>query len=81
MEKLKPCPYCGGEADIQHKSFYMSSAYCVECKVCRTRTKLVFADTIGYKVVDNKFKETRYDTLTAIKMVVDLWNRRVNENV
>mgnify|MGYP002508214868 CR=1 FL=1 len=34
MDELKPCPFCGGEANINHgngifKRFYV---YCVKCK-------------------------------------------------
>lgn len=33
--ELKPCPFCGGKADI-HQAY--DSSYCVQCNVCGATT-------------------------------------------
>lgn len=39
--KLKPCPFCGGEAEIKrYVGFGFEQAY-VECANCETRTKMI----------------------------------------
>lgn len=38
-EKLKPCPFCGGEAEV--KQAY-DGHYCVSCMICGIRT--LFSD-------------------------------------
>lgn len=48
MIKLKPCPFCGGQAEIIHKHDYpipaLNSIY-VKCQKCGTETKTVEAST------------------------------------
>ena len=34
--KLKPCPFCGGEARLMYK--HTEQAYYIVCKGCRTHT-------------------------------------------
>lgn len=60
--KLKPCPFCGGEAYIKIKSFdvFIHGAV-VECSKCKARTKLV-EPSMDY---------------TAKDKAAELWNRRV----
>lgn len=60
-EKLKPCPFCGGEARIGRRDYcfedsneYAMSAHYVECSTCYVRT-------IEYKSKDG---------------AADAWNRR-----
>lgn len=39
MAKLKPCPFCGGEADILEHQFYgLSPTYGVKCLDCNCET-------------------------------------------
>lgn len=39
MEKLKPCPFCGGEARIiTHRFYELSNTYGVTCKKCGSET-------------------------------------------
>lgn len=35
MKTLKPCPFCGGEAEVRMNIF--SKAYSVECKKCTAK--------------------------------------------
>lgn len=44
--KLKPCPFCGGEAELKHEKLFFSQISYVECKGCHARisNKLVEAN-------------------------------------
>ena len=63
MEKLKPCPFCGSEADI-HERYRKGTAnrkmFWIECKTCWVAQ--YHGDIGGYRT---KAKAT------------DAWNRRV----
>lgn len=65
MDKLKPCPFCGGEAEvIPHKFFcsdlndWKTESYGVACKSC---------NTYGYQFFGCK------------RHAIKAWNRRVND--
>ena len=37
--KLKPCPFCGGDAHIKQKSWdIFITGVCVECDICGAKT-------------------------------------------
>ena len=60
--KLKPCPFCGGEACIKIKSFdVFTHGAIVECNKCFARTMLV-VPSMDYAAKDK---------------AAELWNRRV----
>ena len=64
QEKLKPCPFCGGEAEMSvdgGNHGYTPDIYYVKCKHCGAQIR---------KVSDNY-----YDLSNA---VVNAWNNRVN---
>ena len=60
--KLKPCPFCGGEATVFVSD---EGGVFVICIDCQTRTKKL-ADTLQYSKPTN-----------AVKEVIEAWNRRV----
>jgi len=37
--KLKPCPFCGGEASFVHKYYSTNDYIVVECEVCNISTR------------------------------------------
>jgi len=62
--ELKPCPFCGGEAEpIDEKEVYTDTAYAselwiIECKICQASTS---------------FQLTKEDAINS-------WNHRTEEN-
>lgn len=65
MEKLKPCPFCGGKAIIKRFA-NPKHWYCVECEDCHCRTD-------GF--VHNRREASDAENKEANAVV---WNRRVN---
>ena len=62
--KLKPCPFCGGKAKLELRSFdVFISAATVVCTKCGARTNMI-KPSCDYTAKDKAFK---------------LWNRRVKE--
>lgn len=61
LEELKPCPFCGGSANVGIKTFdlFNNGAY-VYCNKCGARTRLVEADV----------------KTCAVDEAEILWNRR-----
>lgn len=64
MEKLKPCPFCGGEAKL-----YVNDGVRVMCPKCRATSKILVDDYNGLEIRTN-----------AVMDVIKAWNRRVNDN-
>ncbi|MGN0553360.1 MAG: Lar family restriction alleviation protein [Oscillospiraceae bacterium] len=64
--KLKPCPFCGGEVELEHvdNEFYM-----ISCSKCSSAT------SFGYTYKDGTARDaTRAETVKA-------WNRRSFEMI
>lgn len=62
MDELKPCPFCGGEADLFEENF--GKTVWVQCTECGLSTSRYDKDAI----VDNKNGE---------EWATSRWNRRV----
>lgn len=77
MEKLKPCPFCGGEAYIKRVNYghnglgKFTETYEAGCKVCRLRytRESIFATKDGQPVI---YKNGYEDCVKA-------WNMRAGE--
>ena len=79
MEEIKPCPFCGGSAEITFKIPVYGVGGCeIKCTMCRAR------------VNDCKYSEYRFDEETrtfstpttyesiskCIERAIKAWNRR-----
>ncbi len=66
-QKLKPCPFCGGEAKTYMKHKIIGLTLWVQCTKCN-------AETLGYCPKDDleSFEECK-------KLAIEAWNRRVYE--
>lgn len=62
--KLKPCPFCGGEAVLM----VLDNGVSVKCWECRVSTVSKMDSTLLGKPTN------------AIKYVIEKWNRRVNDD-
>ena len=72
MDKLKPCPFCGGEAktivdyDTVGSGKFLMSAF-VECTVCGIYQRIRF----------DASKKQFSDFTDAFDRAISLWNQRV----
>lgn len=67
MVQLKPCPFCGGEAELKKDSYYAGAVkvervYC-RCSNCGIATR-IYGPSIDYCATDR---------------VIKVWNTRVND--
>lgn len=82
MDKLKPCPFCGGEAMFLRKSYMMSGsargwAFGVCCKKCGVTLKKT-----DYRLeVDFECSGEITVTVDERPQATDDWNRRVNNAI
>lgn len=81
MIELKPCPFCGGKAAVlcERKMLTLDRRpiFAVECRVGCDKCKIYFRQTCGVS-------ETEYKAPTAedkYEEAVEMWNRRVNDEV
>lgn len=70
-EKLKPCPFCGGEALFwTSKGRYKDFAY-IQCDTCSAKSKTVVSQ---FYVDDDEFWDS-----TACDRLTGAWNRRCSD--
>ena len=79
MYPLKPCPFCGGSAEVRvyHPKYYGTVGVSVVCKNCGARGKLAGisgftteGNTIATPITDDTVEKGR-------KQATELWNRRI----
>ena len=77
QNELKPCPFCGGEAEIHIQPVCGEKGVCVRCKKCKSRSKFDYFDCTYqyYHGEENVFISKE----RATKDIVKLWNRRAND--
>lgn len=74
--ELKPCPFCGGEAELHYQPLYTENGVCVRCIECNARSRFVLYDC-KYQAYHGE-KEVYVPKGRAINDVVNLWNRRAD---
>lgn len=72
-EKLKPCPFCGGEATFLHGSAYYTHTVAVRCAKCHAHTVAI---TFGDNGTLNPKYYSRDGEKSARDKVLELWNSR-----
>ena len=70
MEKLKPCPFCGGEATAYADNYHKIAVICNGCGV-----KLGIKLECGVELIDGWTAE--FEDLDA---AIEAWNRRVKND-
>ncbi len=44
MDKLKPCPFCGGEATIRKYEYFSEDTYNVYCEECGCEISMYYSE-------------------------------------
>ena len=72
---LKPCPFCGGVAEVVRKQIYLDYGYRIYCASCCTHGPLVLVNhpKLTYEGLD---ESTRYTNDQAKRKAAEAWNRR-----
>lgn len=74
MAKLKPCPFCGGKAELCNGSTYgLFDFVYMSCRKCYARTERVYIRHINVKGTGYYTEEE------AIQKAVEAWERREND--
>lgn len=83
MNGLKPCPFCGGHAEIKvyNPKYYGTVGVSVVCKNCGARGRLagindlvISGNTISTPITNDTVERGR-------RQAAELWNRRVKSKV
>ena len=77
MDKLKPCPFCGGDADIKNISKSAKPHWCVICCSCGSRGREVSHGSSA-RVKDKK--RLAYFEEEARQWAIGAWNRRSSDD-
>ena len=81
--ELKPCPFCGGKAEIITCHVVVDKAKRIRCTGCRVYTPPILIDHPAYssKTYPELDESTRYTAEQAAEKAAEHWNRRsINEN-
>ena len=78
MDKLKPCPFCGGAAELTNSNAYGSPIVFVRCAKCKARTPYMWIDHPRMKAAGLD-ESTRYTEEQAEAKAIEAWNRRAND--
>jgi Lar family restriction alleviation protein len=74
-EKLLPCPFCGGEAELVKRTLYLDHGYYVKCKECHCRSHYILVNH-PVMTANGLDESTRYTDLQARQKTINNWNRR-----
>lgn len=74
--ELKPCPFCGGKAEIKTQPIYMDMGVCAFCTECKARSKF-FPYDCNYTYYHGE-KDVYVSQERATSDAINLWNRRAD---
>lgn len=73
--ELKPCPFCGGEAEIKKGKINLDDYVQVHCTKCGASIPKTLIDHLTYICG----KQVRFSEENAIARVTNIWNRRADD--
>lgn len=76
--ELKPCPFCGADAEVKEGTVYGEKAMRARCTQGCVTTKPFLVNHPKYtqKTFPNLDESTRYTEEQARQKAAELWNRR-----
>lgn len=80
MEELKPCPFCGGKANLEridkgYNSVCFTETYVVSCSDCKCNLNKEFKSSIDRSVETGDFMIG----IDGRAWAIEEWNKRSNE--
>lgn len=72
--KLKPCPFCGCEAELHRSKVYLDDAVQIHCKKCGVYTPKRLINHLAYRGGEEIYVTEQM----AITHACYDWNRRAN---
>ena len=75
--KLKPCPFCGGKAEVIKTHVYLDEARRIGCARCHVVTPPVLIDHPKY-TGEGLDESTRYTAEQAVAKAAAIWNKRTD---
>ena len=73
--KLKPCPFCGGKAELHRSKVYLDDAVQIHCTQCNVHTPKRLINHLAYR----SGEEIYITEQVAIEHACYDWNRRSND--
>lgn len=78
MPELKPCPFCGGVAELREVHAYLTEGWRVQCESCKNCTMPTWIDQPLMNGTGSPDESTRYTSDQAAQIAAEKWNRRIN---